>query len=485
VRCCAAQVQGSAIAATSEFAAVQFIAQATGSNPNTVAHVAIVTIAAIPDVLAVLLLVAAGYSVPAAPQQEVKIQEVKTQEVKTRKAKRRHVRKLPQAFCYQRQGASILSPKATSMSNHKPPEPTPQGVSLPPATSAAEMLDRIGRSLFGQDWQSQLAASLGVRRDTIRKWLHGSIPFDFRHGIWPQILKILDQRQAELKAMETELRCGWVRIRTSFEKRLLLRMGIRRCSTANSSIPRWIDLGERIVASRVTRPGRSWNAFPIGHPYYWPPRAGSMHYRPAGEVLTGNLAFRSSGAGPGDEAAWSQFFSWPGDRWCQHGSASNFHPRRKIQDRPDPLVGQDLTPSNSTRCAGVIKLCVSRLWCLRCHGQFVSIALGAIMNIELYGSRIRRVFECWNRLLLSLICISVFAAGLDLSLLKTPREREWTWLVDRIHELGIHRICLVPCEHPCEHASPTRNNNLGTRRHCGVWAVVRAGKDAARLGQFK
>jgi len=60
VRCCAAQVQGSAIAATSEFAAVQFIAQATGSNPNTVAHVAIVTIAAIPDVLAVLLLVAAG-----------------------------------------------------------------------------------------------------------------------------------------------------------------------------------------------------------------------------------------------------------------------------------------------------------------------------------------------------------------------------------------------------------------------------------------
>jgi hypothetical protein len=60
----AAQVEGDAITATSEFAAIQFIAGATGANVDTVAHVAILTISAIPDVLAVLLLIAAGYAAP-------------------------------------------------------------------------------------------------------------------------------------------------------------------------------------------------------------------------------------------------------------------------------------------------------------------------------------------------------------------------------------------------------------------------------------
>jgi hypothetical protein len=62
-----AKVEGSAIASTSEFAAVQFIAGATGASTDTVAHTAILTIAAVPDVLAVLLLLAAGYSAPKAP----------------------------------------------------------------------------------------------------------------------------------------------------------------------------------------------------------------------------------------------------------------------------------------------------------------------------------------------------------------------------------------------------------------------------------
>jgi hypothetical protein len=57
-----AKVEGNAIASTSEFAAVQFIAGATGASPDTVAHAAILTISAVPDVLAVLLLVAAGYA---------------------------------------------------------------------------------------------------------------------------------------------------------------------------------------------------------------------------------------------------------------------------------------------------------------------------------------------------------------------------------------------------------------------------------------
>jgi hypothetical protein len=57
-----AKAEGDAISGGSEFAAVQFIAGATGASADTVAHVAITTIAAVPDVLAVLLLVAAGYA---------------------------------------------------------------------------------------------------------------------------------------------------------------------------------------------------------------------------------------------------------------------------------------------------------------------------------------------------------------------------------------------------------------------------------------
>jgi hypothetical protein len=59
-----AQAEGDAITATSEFAAIQFIAGSTGASVDTVAHAAILTISAIPDVLAVLLLIAAGYATP-------------------------------------------------------------------------------------------------------------------------------------------------------------------------------------------------------------------------------------------------------------------------------------------------------------------------------------------------------------------------------------------------------------------------------------
>jgi hypothetical protein len=59
-----AQAEGEAINAGSEFAAIAFIAGATGASADTIAHAAILTISAIPDVLAVLLLIAAGYAAP-------------------------------------------------------------------------------------------------------------------------------------------------------------------------------------------------------------------------------------------------------------------------------------------------------------------------------------------------------------------------------------------------------------------------------------
>jgi len=62
-----AQAEGDAINAAGEFAAVAFIAAATGLPEDRVAHVVIVVISSIPDLLAVLLFFAAGYTQPKVP----------------------------------------------------------------------------------------------------------------------------------------------------------------------------------------------------------------------------------------------------------------------------------------------------------------------------------------------------------------------------------------------------------------------------------
>jgi hypothetical protein len=79
-----AQIEGTAIASTSEFAAVQFIAGATGASTDIVAHAAILTISAVPDVLAVLLLLAA--SKPATPVEQPKpVEEVEAVKVERKR----------------------------------------------------------------------------------------------------------------------------------------------------------------------------------------------------------------------------------------------------------------------------------------------------------------------------------------------------------------------------------------------------------------
>jgi len=59
-----AQVEGTEIRDSGEFAAVAFLAAATGTDQDEVAHLLILVIASLPDILAVLLLVAAGYTQP-------------------------------------------------------------------------------------------------------------------------------------------------------------------------------------------------------------------------------------------------------------------------------------------------------------------------------------------------------------------------------------------------------------------------------------
>jgi hypothetical protein len=57
-----AKAEGATIAASAEFAAIAFIAAAVGADQDRVAHLVILVIASLPDLLAVLLLVAAGFA---------------------------------------------------------------------------------------------------------------------------------------------------------------------------------------------------------------------------------------------------------------------------------------------------------------------------------------------------------------------------------------------------------------------------------------
>jgi hypothetical protein len=74
--------------------------------------------------------------------------------------------------------------------------------------SAAGILEQAGRALFddAEDWQAQLADVLKVRRDTVRKWLHGSIPFGPDHPVLDRLLGIVVQRRDELTLAEADMR---------------------------------------------------------------------------------------------------------------------------------------------------------------------------------------------------------------------------------------------------------------------------------------
>jgi hypothetical protein len=61
-----ANVEGAAIQAGGEFATIAFLAQAFGTEPDRMARIVITIIAALPDVLAVILIISLGYVAPKA-----------------------------------------------------------------------------------------------------------------------------------------------------------------------------------------------------------------------------------------------------------------------------------------------------------------------------------------------------------------------------------------------------------------------------------
>ena len=69
----------------------------------------------------------------------------------------------------------------------------------PETKAAPDILADVGRAIFeGDDWPSRLAAALDVRRDTIRKWMHGRLPFGPDHNAFDDLLALVTRREAEL-----------------------------------------------------------------------------------------------------------------------------------------------------------------------------------------------------------------------------------------------------------------------------------------------
>jgi hypothetical protein len=69
----------------------------------------------------------------------------------------------------------------------------------------AELLTRIGQALFGErHWQAGLAAVLGVAHRNVGRWAAGHL--DLPTGIWAELLEIVEERQAELAELVSELR---------------------------------------------------------------------------------------------------------------------------------------------------------------------------------------------------------------------------------------------------------------------------------------
>jgi hypothetical protein len=71
--------------------------------------------------------------------------------------------------------------------------------------TAAEMLERVGRALFEDDGPGRLASALNVRRDTLRKWLHGRLPIDATHPVFRELLALVRRRRGELERADAEL----------------------------------------------------------------------------------------------------------------------------------------------------------------------------------------------------------------------------------------------------------------------------------------
>jgi DNA-binding XRE family transcriptional regulator len=66
-----------------------------------------------------------------------------------------------------------------------------------------ELIIAVGPILFGRNWQSELADTLGINRRTIRRWLTGE--YEPRPGVWVELLEIVRERHQQLGSLIEEV----------------------------------------------------------------------------------------------------------------------------------------------------------------------------------------------------------------------------------------------------------------------------------------
>jgi hypothetical protein len=81
-------------------------------------------------------------------------------------------------------------------------------MTTPPRSESkvADLLAKAGHALYdSDDWPSQMARALDVRRDTIRKWMHDRLTIDRTHPIWRELRQQLMERRLVIEAAEQQL----------------------------------------------------------------------------------------------------------------------------------------------------------------------------------------------------------------------------------------------------------------------------------------
>ncbi|WP_342711433.1 hypothetical protein AAFG13_06070 [Bradyrhizobium sp. B124] len=66
-----------------------------------------------------------------------------------------------------------------------------------------QLLIKIAILLFGNNWQSGLAAETGIADRTLRRWIAGTAPVPL--GVWNDVLQLLSTRSSEIEHMRTRL----------------------------------------------------------------------------------------------------------------------------------------------------------------------------------------------------------------------------------------------------------------------------------------
>lgn len=66
-----------------------------------------------------------------------------------------------------------------------------------------EMLETIGKRLYGVNWQSAMARDLGISRRTVERWRFGM--FSISNERWLEIVDLIRRKRADLAALEREV----------------------------------------------------------------------------------------------------------------------------------------------------------------------------------------------------------------------------------------------------------------------------------------